>query len=323
MLLAPSLVTARAQSTEAIDTGATLFNVAETRNVIVGETFRVSVLLNTNDNIINTIDVRIKFPSDKLQVVSPSVGKSIIGVWTAAPSFNNTTGDLHFQGGIPSPGINTSRGLISDITFRAKSVGSATISFSGDSKILLNDGFGTDVLATTQGTTVNLSLPLPSGPTVTSPTHPDQSEWYRIKTATLQWVTDYPQIEGFSYVLNSTPVDEPDDISEGTEQEVSYKNLRDGFHYFHIKALRNGKWGGTTHFALKIDATEPAEFTINVLPKVRTVSRFPVFVFNTTDSGSGISHYELRTISLDTKDAQSAAEKYEEGLKKFKERENL
>mgnify|MGYP000159149342 CR=1 FL=1 len=150
--------------------GALLFIGPSFQNVIVGETFQVSVLLDTNNHTINTIDAKLRFPTDKLQVVSPSVGKSIIGIWTAPPSFNNTTGELHFQGGIPSPGINISQGLISTITFRVKSVGTAGLSFLGDSKILLNDGFGTDILTDTRGGSYRLTLPLPKGPAVTSPT---------------------------------------------------------------------------------------------------------------------------------------------------------
>lgn len=279
--------------------GAVLFVSPSSKNVIVGETFQTSIFLDTKDHTINTIDARLKFPPDRLQVVSPSVGKSIIGIWTAPPSFNNTTGELHFQGGIPSPGINISQGLISTITFRVRSVGTANLSFLGNSKILLNDGFGTDILTDTRGGSYRLTLPLPQGPDVISPTHPNQEEWYRSKTPVLQWTTEYGSVQGYSYVLNNQPIDEPDNISEGTETEISYKNLPDGFHYFHIKALRSGSWGGITHFAIKIDSTPPAEFNIDILPRARTTSKFPIINFDTTDALSGISHYELRIIPLD------------------------
>lgn len=312
-LFSPAFAPVPTQASHA-GTGARVFITPSSQDAIVSDTFSVSVFLDTRDHIINTIDVKLKFSQDKLQVVSPAIGRSIIGIWTAPPSFNNTTGELHFQGGIPSPGINASQGLISTITFRAKSVGSANISFSGGSKVLLNDGRGTDILTTTEGATVNLSLPVPAGPMVTSPTHPNQSQWYKAKTATLQWTTEFPNVQAFSYVLTDTPLDEPDDISEGIKQEVSYKNLHDSFHYFHIKALRNDIWGGTTHFALKIDSTPPAEFKIDILPGARMITRFPIFDFKTTDNLSGISHYELRIVSLSTEDAQSASDKYEEGF---------
>jgi len=295
------------------DDGAHLFIEPQSQNAIVGETFLVSIYLDTNAHTINTIDVALKFPQDKLQVVSPSVGRSIIGIWTAPPSFNNTTGELHFQGGIPSPGINTSQGLISTITFRVRSVGTASLSFLGNSKILLNDGFGTDILTDTSGGSYRLTLPLPQGPAVTSPTHPNQEEWYKTKTAVLEWTTEFGGIQGYSYVLNNSPVDEPDDISEGTNEEISYKNLPDGFHYFHIKALRNGTWGGVTHFAIKIDSTAPAQFNVDILPEAKTTSKFPIINFETTDSLSGVSHYELRIVPLN-KGVEEASKETDDGF---------
>jgi len=313
ILLTPLLVAVPTHATHD-GGGASLFIAPSSSDVTVGDTFEVSVLLDTNDHIINTIDAYLKFSPDKLQVVAPSIGKSIIGIWTAPPSFNNSSGEMHFQGGIPSPGINTSRGLITTITFRARSVGTANVSFLGESKILLNDGQGTDILTEIHGGSYRLGLPLPQGPIVTSPTHPDQDKWHRAQTAVLQWTTEYPSIQGYSYVLNNEPIDEPDNISEGINPEVSYKNLSGGLHYFHIKALRNGNWGGTTHFALKVDATPPADFTIDILPKPKTTSRFPVIDFRTTDSLSGMSHYELRIVSLDLADFESTSERNNEGF---------
>ncbi len=314
LILSVTLYGPTAVNAQSIDSGVAISISPSSSNVVVGDVFSVSIFLDTNSRIINTIDAILRFPPDKLQVVSPSVGKSIIGIWTAPPSFNNLTGELHFQGGIPSPGINTSNGLISTVTFRAKSVGSANISFSGDSKILLNDGFGTNALTGTQGATINLGLPVPAGPIVASNTHPNQGEWYRIRTAVLQWDDGYAPAGGYSYVLNDTPVDIPDDISEGSGREISYKNLSDGFHYFHIKALRGGNWGGVTHYSIKIDSTEPAEFNIKVLPKARTSSHFPIFDFNTTDVLSGTNHYELRIVPLDIENAERFNGANEEGF---------
>ena len=294
--------------------GAVLYVEPTSGTVTVGETIEVSVYLDTKGHAINTIDAEIRFSPDKLQVVSPSIGRSIIGIWTAPPSFNNTTGELRFQGGIPSPGINTSKGLISTITFRARSVGIANVSFFGNSKVLLNDGFGTDILTDTRGGSFTSRLPLPQGPIVTSPTHPNQEDWYKSKTPVLRWTTEFGGVQGYSYVLNSQPVSEPDNISEGTEMEISYKNLPDGIHYFHIRAFRNGVWGGTTHFGIKIDSTEPAKFDIQILPEAKTTSRFPIINFDTTDALSGISHYELRIVSLDESPEDAASVSDEDGF---------
>lgn len=283
--------------------GASLSLRPSSGTFIVNNTFDVSIILNTNGRSVNAVDALITFPPDKLQVVSPSLGKSIIGIWATPPTFNNQDGTLRFQGGVPSPGINTSSGVVSTITFRIKSVGTATINFSDQSKVFLNDGLGTNVLTSKSGGIYSLVLPPPAGPTVISPTHPDQAAWNTNNTVVLEWTAE-DGVTSYSYMLDSEPVDTPDDISEGNNAGVAYKNLQDGVQYFHIKSIKDGIWGGVSHYAVKIDSTPPADFKVNVSPGVRTTSRLPIIEFLTTDQLSGLDHYELKIVSLDLNNAQ-------------------
>lgn len=277
--------------------GASLSLNPSSGTFIVNNTFDVSIILNTNGRSVNAVDAIIKFPPDKLQVVSPSLGRSIIGIWATPPTFNNQEGTLRFQGGIPSPGINTSSGVISTITFRVKSIGTATINLSDESKVFLNDGLGTNVLTSKSGGIYNLILPPPAGPTVVSPTHPDQTKWMTNTTVIFEWSGETGAM-GYSYMLNEEPVSTPDDISEGPNTGVAYKNLQDGTHYFHIKALKGNFWGGITHYAVRIDATPPADFKIDISPGARTTSKLPIIDFFTTDNLSGIDHYEMKIVPL-------------------------
>jgi hypothetical protein len=299
--------------TKAQTEGATLFLSPDSTSTVAGKTFEVSVFLDTGGNTINTLDVFIKFPSDKLQVVSPSIGKSIIGIWTSPPGFNNSIGEVHFRGGIPAPGTNTPNGLISTITFRAKSVGIATVSFGSNSKILLNDGYGTNVLTNMRGASYNISLPQSEGPTITSPTHPDQNRWYKNSTPALEWTSPF-KIDGSSYVLTQNPIDVPDDISEGSRQSVSYKNLADGLYYFHLKAISKGTWGGVSRYAIKIDNSPPAKFTVDILPNKRTSVRSPLITFDTTDAISGLNHYELKIVPRNLTFKEGILQSGEEGF---------
>lgn len=276
--------------------GASLFISPPSGTLTVGGTLTVSVILNTNNQSVNAVEANLSFPPDKLQVVSPMLGTSIVGVWTNQPQFDNQNGTLRFQGGMPNPGINTSRGVVATITFRVKSVGQAIIKFLDSSKILLNDGLATDVLTNTASGIYNLVLPPPAGPLIISETHPDQTTWYKTNTASLQWANNLP-VEGYSYILSNEPIDIPDNISEGTKTQVVYKDLPDGVHFFHVKALRGGVWGETSHYALKVDATAPAKFPIEIAPSSRTTSRRPIINFNTTDGLSGLDHFEIKIIS--------------------------
>ncbi len=277
--------------------GATLFVGPSTGTYTVGSTFSVSFYVNTADEFINVVDADILFPPDKLQVVSPSTGSSFINVWAIQPSYSNTEGTLSFRGAVPSPGINTDAGLISTVVFRVKSVGTAAVRFSGKSKVLLNDGLGTNVLQQSQSAVYTLALPPPSGPAVSSATHPNQSRWYTETEAQFSWSGD-AAVSGYSYMLSDEPIDTPDNIVDSSKDGIRYKVVESGRRYFHIKALRDGIWGGTTHYAINVDTEPPAAFPVEVLPAARTAQQQPVIKFFTTDAGSGLDHYEVKIIPL-------------------------
>jgi hypothetical protein len=268
-----------------------------------GDTFRVSVLLDTEGKSVNATQVFLTFPPDKLQVVSPSTGSSIIGVWTVSPKFNNVTGTVSLEGGIPG-GIVVTKGVLTTLTFRAKSVGEALIKFQGGSRVFLNDGLATDDLNQSENAIYQLKLPPPQGPVVTSSTHPDQSKWYSNKNIVLYFSGETSGIDNFSYILNKDPITTPDNIGEGAKQSISYDNLSDGIYYFHIKALRDGIWGGVTHFAVNIDATMPAVFPIEILPSKRTNTQ-PIIQFATTDIDAGLDHYEIKLEPISYQAVQS------------------
>lgn len=276
---------------------ATFLLSPQSGNFSIGDTFSVSILLDTKGQSINALEVALSFPPDMLQIVSPSTGQSVIGVWTAPPKFNNVFGTMELQGGIPG-GITSSNALVSTVTFRVKSVGEGIIKFLDKSKVLLNDGLGTNVLKETKNAVYNFKLPPPAGPIVVSDTNPDQSAWYPHKTVSFRFVNEAIGVEGYSYILSDEPTTIPDNISEGSKNSVSYTNMADGIHYFHVRSLRAGVWGGTTHFAFKVDSTPPADFEVNIAPSSRTSSTTPVIQFLTTDVFSGIDHYDLKIIPL-------------------------
>ena len=275
----------------------------------IGSTFDVSILLDTKGQSINALEVALSFPPDMLQVVSPSTGRSIIGVWTATPKFDNTNGRIELQGGIPG-GITVSNALVSTITFRVKSVGEGAVRFLDKSKVLLNDGHGTEVLNQTVNASYKFRLPPPAGPEVVSDTNPDQASWYPNKTVSLRFINEPAGVEEYSYILSQDPTTSPDNISEGKKASVSYTNLADGLHYFHVKSLRGGAWGGVTHFAIKIDATAPALFQIDIAPSSHTSSRQPIIQFTTSDALSGVDHYELKIISLSSAGGDDDASRF-------------
>lgn len=288
---------------------ATLRLAPASGTFVVGGTFDVSILLNTEKEFINAIRAHISFPPDKLQVVSPSTGQSIVGVWTNIPNYDNKTGKVLLEGGIPK-GINTEAGIISTITFRTKQVGPVAVKFLNDSQIILSDGKGTQVLSNVQNAVFNFVLPPPRGPDVSSDTHPDQSQWYSNSNVVLRWANALP-VEGYSFNLSDNPADPPDDISDGSITATRYSNIASGNHYFHIKAYGMGVWGGVTDFAINVDTDPPAKFDIKISPSSYTTSKNPVLNYISTDAYSGLDHYEYKIVPVSgIKEANAAPQEF-------------
>ncbi|KKT41084.1 MAG: hypothetical protein UW30_C0012G0010 [Candidatus Giovannonibacteria bacterium GW2011_GWA2_44_13b] len=262
----------------------------------VGSVFEAGIYMNTGGNNVNAVKVDLQFPPDKLQVVSPNLGKSIISFWVIQPTFSNSNGTISFQGGVPPPGINTTDGYISSIIFRVVNVGTAAISIKDSSRVLLADGKGSDVLGSRSDAIFSLKLPPPAGPVVVAPGHEDPNKWYQ--DTNIEFVWAMPKgATAVSYVLNSDALAISDDISEGNKTSILYKSLPAGTHYLHIKAFNpDSGWGGTTHFAVNLDNNPPADFKIQISPGVTTSTKRPTVIFDTTDTVSGLSHFTIKLI---------------------------
>lgn len=265
----------------------------------VGSTFEAGVYLNTGGNSVNALRIDLAFPADKLQIVSPTIGKSILSFWVLQPTFSNTNGTVSFQGGIPAPGINTTDGLISNIVFRVVNIGQATVEIRDSSRVLLSDGKGTNILGSRSDAIFSLKLPPSQGPTVVAPRHQDPNKWYQDDNVEFVW--DMPQgAVSVSYVLNADPLSIPDDIPEVADKNsVLYNDLPSGTHYFHIKDFTPGAgWGGIGNFVVNIDKDPPAAFPIEVFPRAKTSVHTPTISFDSTDAHSGVDHYTMQVIPL-------------------------
>lgn len=267
-----------------------------TASFVENSTFDIPILINTRGASINGIEARVIFDRDKLEIIKPSSGQSIIGVWVEPPSYDNTRGTASYVGVIPN-GITTSSGLVGTITFRAKRTGSAVISFNASSRVLLNDGQGSEAQVDLGRGEYTLLPKAPEGVTVYSETHPFQSEWYNNKSPVLFWDKD-AGVSGFSYVLDDKPTTIPENEVTDVATVKGYENLNDGLWYFHIKAYKNGVWGSTGHFLMRIDTAPPADFKPEadyLVASVNLTERALVSFF-TTDNLSGIDHYEVGVI---------------------------
>lgn len=261
-----------------------------------GSTFEVPILVNTKGQSINGIEIRLNFDKDKLSIIKPSSGASIIGVWVEPPKYDNVRGTASYVGVVPN-GIVTASGLVGTITFKAINTGHATVNVSSASNLLLNDGLGTEISYNTIKAEYTIIPKAPEGLKVYSVTHPFQGDWYKNNSPVLSWESD-GTVDGYSYVLDNKPDTIPGSSIMTKESTKSFENLSDGLWYFHIKANKNGVWGTTGHFLVRIDTVPPALFKpeSNYVVAAAVLVERTLISFFTTDNLSGVDHYEVGVI---------------------------
>ena len=167
-LICASIVLLSYTSPSPVSASDSTFSFASKKAVDFGEVFTVSVFLNTSTPA-NALEGGVLYPSKALEVRSISTANSIISYWQSKPSQAQNYGIINFTGGLPTPGFTGRQGQLFTISFKAIAEGTATISFSENTKALANDGLGsviphtyTPVAVVVSKSPVKTTAPTPS-----------------------------------------------------------------------------------------------------------------------------------------------------------------
>jgi hypothetical protein len=286
----------------------------------VGKTFTVNVMVASGGGVgVNAADGEIGFDPTLLAVQSVSKENSVFDLWTANPSFSNTAGTVNYSGGSTSAYAGDS-GMIISVTFKVLKAGSANLKFVSAS-VLAADGQGTNVLGGTGTGSFILGGAAPSAPAasqpaetpaastestaaqaapssftvsfaVTSPTHPDPTQWYADANPNFVWQLT-ADVAGVSTAFDRTPNTTPRRSSEGLLQSKQYSNIAEGVWYFHARFEDAfGDWSDTVSLPARIDVTPPLPFTVTAAPGAGAEGK-TLLSFNATDTVSGIDHYSV------------------------------
>ena len=239
----------------------------------VGNTFSITITMNTGGTAVNAAQGFLSFPLDKLSVTGISKTGSIFSLWTDEPAYSNSSGTIVFGGGIPSPGYANSAGKIITITFKVKASGVASVNWKSGA-ILANDGEGTNILADMNGGSYTLKpiavnplaepmAPSPKAPAkidISSSTHPDENKWYSGSTVKFSWELAR-DITGVSILFDQEPASDPGPLSDGLFDTKTYTSISDGIWYLHLKLRNEYGWGTIEHFRVQIDTTPRPQIT--------------------------------------------------------------
>jgi hypothetical protein len=116
---------------------------------------------------------------------------------------------------------------------------------------------------------------------VSSSSHPSQSAWHSAPQVSISYPA-YGDVEGYSYVIDSSSGTEPDTVTETVASALSVP-VAQGERWFHVRAIAaDGSGGKTRHYRLLTDTTPPV-----------------------TRSDAQPSYVNMATIRLSTVDAHS------------------
>lgn len=134
---------------------ATLTLTPQTGTFNTNSNFQIGVYVNTNSQNVVVVAAYLNYNPAHFQVTSIDTANSVFTM-EAEKTFDNTNGVIKITRGKPSPGVNTSNGLVATINFRAisgvsPSVDNLTFQFvagaTNESNVIKDDGLGTDILS--------------------------------------------------------------------------------------------------------------------------------------------------------------------------------
>lgn len=290
---------------------ASLYLSPSTGNYTVGNTFLVQVKLNSGGVAVNAADGTLVFNPDKLEVTKVTKTNSIFTFWVQEPTFSNSVGTINFAGGIPSPGFTGVSGLVINITFKAKTSNTASLTFAAGS-ILADDGKGTNILASMGGGAYKLTTkeitPLPpiegeeeyvppvseeEVSAISSPTHPSGNQWYSNNAPEFTWKLP-SDVTAVRLLMDNKSFGIPNVVYLLPISEKKLEDLTDGIWYFHAQFKDQYGWGDIFHRRVLIDTESPESFEVTVDNEGDFTNPAPTLYFESQDTPSGIDYYEVK-----------------------------
>jgi len=130
-----------------------------------GDSFSMTVYLTTEGEVVNTIEGDLNYNDEILELEQVRTGGSFISFWIEKPDGKNGSG-AHFSGVVPG-GINTTKGEVFSLVFKAKTKGQANVLLD-NLNLYLNDGEGTKTTARSAGTNIYIVNSNPDTPEFTT-----------------------------------------------------------------------------------------------------------------------------------------------------------
>jgi len=124
----------------------TSFILPEKYKFYLGHNFDFDIEVKNPEKPVNVVQSDIQFDKDFINVDSIQTEQSFATIFTQK-DFSNDEGWIRIVGGLPNPGFIGEKGLFARISFKPIKPGVGRVVFLPSSRILANDGKGTNLLA--------------------------------------------------------------------------------------------------------------------------------------------------------------------------------
>lgn len=246
----------------------------------------LTIFADAGDEPINAVELGLLFDPEMIEVQKlETVGSAC--AYVIENKIDVPRGRADLSCAILPPGRTGNSLKIADLTIIPKRAGTFTIAFDTNTRILANDGLGTNVLRAAQSGSYSIPDPNqvadPEKPMIVfSPTHPNQSRWYNASRVRLVW--NGPAEGVYYYAFDNSPQTIPSKMhTQGSKIELPIPG--DGIFYFHLKPAQTKQ---VIHYRLRSDLTAPEIISINLSADKIKVGDVVRFYFEVEDAGSGV-----------------------------------
>lgn len=262
---------------------------------------RIAVRVRSGGEKVNSFTVHLRYDPAMMDVLDIVTTNSICDPdLFAERRIDVSTGEVLISCGLPNPGFSGAVATIAELVVQPRREGAFAIRFEKDSKVLANDGLGTNVLRIAptgsyqavdfaSGNAEDDTEPL----ILASTTHPNSALWYRKRQVALDWSAGPSSV--YAYAWTRSPDDQPSLNTVTTERSMTLTAGTDGAYYFHLAPVSNGQLGAVAHRIVLIDRTPPADVALDVGANTVRRNEHLRLRFSATDALSGLQpNYYLK-----------------------------
>ncbi|MFA5392176.1 MAG: cache domain-containing protein [Candidatus Paceibacterota bacterium] len=253
---------------------------------------RIAIKVLTGGEAINAIEVVANYDPKAVEVLDIITTNSFCRQdFFITKTIDNEKGVVNVACGLPNPGFSEPNGIVAELLIQPLKSGQLSLRFGDETKVLANDGLGTNVLRlaidgsyniVSYDDQQNIGEPL----TVYSYTHPNSERWYKRKNVQFSW----SNIKGvtYRYALNNIADFIPGEENITSKNSLSFDVDKDGIYYFHLLPEKDGGIGTIIHYKIMIDSTPPLFPIIQASHKNIEPGEMVRFDFSGKDELSGI-----------------------------------